>query len=334
MSCSSRRSWPRASARIAGRRRDPRSPARAAASSRPTTCGTWTSRSCPCIARARSGSGRCTPDPRTSTPTSAPPATASRSTSSRMPHPTTQVRFTYASESDHARLPVRRRHDDRGWLRCARPDGERRYLHAVRALRRALERASDPHAGSGAVFDLGSNALRRAGWTSADAAGLPIFPGLVRWDEVQAGAIDHAIRFTADCTSRHYLWPARHQAGVANPRCPPMGARFRLKAGFKLEGFSRPARVILTAMKHYGLILADNGSDWYFQGEVNPNWTYALMDALKRVPAGGVRGGGRVGLQGGAEHGCLRLRSRLPAPRDLVGHERPGSSRRSADPPG
>lgn len=142
-----------------------------------------------------------------------------------------------------------------------------------------------PSAGSGAIFDLGSNALRPAGWTSADAAGLPIFPGLVRYDEVQAGAIDHAIRFTVACTSRHYLWPARHEAGSANANCPPMGARFRLKPTFKTASFSPDARVVLRAMKHYGLILADNGSDWYFQGTLDPGWSNSLLDQLKQIPA-------------------------------------------------
>jgi hypothetical protein len=144
----------------------------------------------------------------------------------------------------------------------------------------------DPEAGSGAVFDLSSNALRPAGWTSADAAGLPIFPGLVRWDEVQAGEIDHAIRFTVGCTSRRYVWPARHQAGVADRRCPPMGARFRLKGGFDLSGFGPNARVVLRAMQRYGVIVADNGSDWYFQGTVDDGWTNGLLDQLKQVPAG------------------------------------------------
>jgi hypothetical protein len=143
----------------------------------------------------------------------------------------------------------------------------------------------DPTAGSGAVFDLSSNALRPAGWTSADAAGLPIFPGLVRWDEVQAGEIDHAIRFTVSCTSRRYVWPARHQAGQSDRRCPPMGARFRLKGGYDLSGFGADAKVILRAMKRYGLIVADNGSDWYFQGTRDGGWTNGLLDQLKRVPA-------------------------------------------------
>jgi hypothetical protein len=145
----------------------------------------------------------------------------------------------------------------------------------------------NPTAGSGAIFHLGSNALRPAGWTSADAAGLPIFPGLVRYDEVFGpnGGIHHALRFTVGCTRRSYVWPARHQAGVANPACPPMGARFRLRAAFDLTGYSPRAQIVLRAMKRYGMIVADNGSDWYFQGAVDPRWTYSFVDQLKRVPA-------------------------------------------------
>ena len=122
-------------------------------------------------------------------------------------------------------------------------------LYELFAVRR---NGGHPTAGSGAIFDLGSNALRPAGWTSADAAGLPIFPGLVRYDEVfgpNAG-IHHAIRFTVGCTSHRYLWPARHQAGVADPRCPPMGARFRLRAGYDISGFSFPARIVLLSLIH------------------------------------------------------------------------------------
>lgn len=147
----------------------------------------------------------------------------------------------------------------------------------------------DPTAGSGAVFDLGSNDLRPAGWTSADAAGLPTLPGLVRFDEVQAGEIDHAIRFTVACTSRRYVWPARHQAGNADDRCPPMGARFRLKGGFRMAGFSADAKVVLRAMQRYGMIVADNGNDWYFQGTVDDGWTNALLGQLKQVPAGAFK---------------------------------------------
>lgn len=144
-----------------------------------------------------------------------------------------------------------------------------------------------PTAGSGAIFGLGSNALRPAGWTSADAAGLPILPGLVRYDEVLGPepGIHHALRFTVSCTSRRYVWPARHQAGVDDPRCPPMGARFRLRRSFDVGGYSPAARIVLRAMKRHGLIVADNGSDWFFQGSVDPRWTYAFVDELKRIPA-------------------------------------------------
>ena len=144
-----------------------------------------------------------------------------------------------------------------------------------------------PTAGSGAIFDLNANGpLRPAGWTSADAAGLPIFPGLVRYDEVQAGAINHAIRFTTVRTDRSYLWPARHQAGNAsNPNYPPMGARFRLKASYNISSYSPQAQVILTAMKHYGVILADNGSDWFFTGTEDSRWGDDVLNGLKSVPA-------------------------------------------------
>ena len=142
-------------------------------------------------------------------------------------------------------------------------------------------------AGSGAIWDLRSNALRPAGWTSADAAGLPILAGLVRLDEVQAGLVDHAIRVTASRTDRSYLWPARHHAGAANdPNLPPMGARFRLKASFDVSGFRADTRAILNAMKRYGVIVADNGSDWFFTGTAEDGWATAMLDQLKTIPAG------------------------------------------------
>lgn len=143
-----------------------------------------------------------------------------------------------------------------------------------------------PTAGSGAVFDLNSNALRPSTWTSADAAGLPIFPGLIRYDEIAAGAFNHAIRFTVQRTDKSFLWPARHQAGSRkDPSLPPMGARFRLKAGFDASGYSPRARVVITALQRYGLILADNGSDWFFQGTLDDRWDDGLLDELKRLPA-------------------------------------------------
>ncbi len=142
-------------------------------------------------------------------------------------------------------------------------------------------------AGSGATWNLRSNTLRPAGFTSADAAGLPILPGLVNYNEVASRAMDHAIRFTADCTQESYLWPARHEAGQSNPSCPPMGARFRLNASFTLPASqcSSFCQTVLTTMKTYGLILADNGSNWYFQGTADTRWTYTEVDQLKAIPA-------------------------------------------------
>ncbi|OJV88481.1 MAG: hypothetical protein BGO39_17720 [Chloroflexi bacterium 54-19] len=128
-------------------------------------------------------------------------------------------------------------------------------------------------AGSGAIFDLTSNALRPAGWTSADAAGLPIFPGLFRYDEVASGSINHALRFTIDNTRDSYIWPARHQASnSSNQNYPPMGQRFRLKANFDISGYPADVKVILTALKTYGMFVADNGSNWYLSGAPDPRW--------------------------------------------------------------
>src|SRR5258708_6457254 len=146
--------------------------------------------------------------------------------------------------------------------------------------------ATGSTAGSGATWNLTGNALRPAGWTSADAAGLPIFPGLLRLEEVNSGSIRHAIRFTAQQTDRSYLWPARHQAGAASdPSLPPMGARFRLRAGFDMSRFSAATQVVLKAMQHYGLILADNGSNWYFQGAAETGWSDTIISELTPIPS-------------------------------------------------
>ncbi len=141
-------------------------------------------------------------------------------------------------------------------------------------------------AGSGAVWDLSSNALRPAGWTSADAAGLPILPGLVRYDEVASGHIDHALRFTAPDTSPDWVWPARHKASDSgDPNLPPMGQRFRLKSDFDTSGFAAPVRVILEALKNYGMMLADNGGPWYISGAPDSRWNDdVLVSQLRRVP--------------------------------------------------
>jgi hypothetical protein len=158
--------------------------------------------------------------------------------------------------------------------------------------------ARRPTAGSGAIWHLGSNKLRPASWTSADAAGLPILPGLLNFRQVQQAVrtgtpITHAIRFTADRTRTAFIWPARHQAGSSSSAgLPPMGARFRLKAGFPVARFCKnsapdckDAKAILTEMQHYGLILADNGSNWFFQGTAQPRWPDALIALLKQIPA-------------------------------------------------
>lgn len=138
--------------------------------------------------------------------------------------------------------------------------------------------------GSGAIFDLGSNALRPAGLTSADAAGLPILPGLVRYDEVLAGRITHALRFTAQDTQRAYIWPARHHASdIVDPNVPPMGARVRLKASVDISRYSPQVQVILTAIREYGMFLADNGSDWYMSGVPDARWDNDMLRQLAAI---------------------------------------------------
>lgn len=142
------------------------------------------------------------------------------------------------------------------------------------------------HAASGAVFDFASNALRPDTWTSADAAGLPIFPGLVRYDEVQRGAINHALRFTVARSQRGFIHPATHQAGYSDdPALPPMGLRVRLKSSFDTSGYSGASRVVLDALKRYGMLLADNGADWFITGAPDPRWNDQDLYQLKTVPA-------------------------------------------------
>jgi hypothetical protein len=199
--------------------------------------------------------------------------------------PRRRIRFTYADESDPGPYPFGPNTPIEGGSdrHALVIDRDACILYELFA---ADWNDGEPTAGSGAIFDLRSNRLRPDGWTSADAAGLPIFPGLVRFDEVEAGAIRHAIRFTAPQTRDAHVWPARHDASDLEAwRYPPMGTRFRLKAGFSLEGFSEDARVILRAMKRYGLMLADNGTEWYFQGTPDDRWTNDLLDELKSVPA-------------------------------------------------
>ena len=203
-----------------------------------------------------------------------------------------RIHFLYADESDPGPYPFSGRTPIEGGSTAA---GDRHAL-MVDPSTCMLYELYDAHyhpggastAGSGAIWSLRSNRLRPAGWTSADAAGLPILPGLVDYDEVMSGRIDHAIRFTAQTTDTRYVWPARHEAGsVTDPSYPPMGARFRLDARFTLPSSrcARPCQSVLRAMKTYGLILADNGSSWFFQGTADRRWTSTMVDQLKQIPA-------------------------------------------------
>jgi hypothetical protein len=199
------------------------------------------------------------------------------------------VSFEYADESDPGPYPIPPSAPIEGGGDAG---GDRHVLVVEQGSCRLHElfaayRQADGswRAGSGAVWDLRSNALRPDGWTSADAAGLPILPGLVRREEVESGAIEHALRFTAVRTRRAHVWPARHDASSnVDPNVPPMGQRFRLKASFDLSGFSRDTRVMLRAMQTYGLILADNGSNWYVSGTSHPAWDNDVLNPeLRRV---------------------------------------------------
>jgi hypothetical protein len=212
-----------------------------------------------------------------------------------------RVKFTYASESYRGLYPFGPSTPIEGGKNAG---GDRHAIMVNKTtctLYELWEAQYSPRgstAGSGAMWHLTSNALRPAGWTSADAAGLPILPGLLDYAQVEAAVrtgkpITHAIRFTAEVTRSSYLWPARHEAGSGlSENLPPMGARFRLKASFSVarfcrnsEKYCRDAKAILVEMQNYGLILADNGSNWFFQGSAYPQWPDALVSLLKLIPA-------------------------------------------------
>jgi hypothetical protein len=212
-------------------------------------------------------------------------------------HPLVHVKFLYSSESDHVRYPLGSDTKIEGGKNAS---GDRHAIVVDKTDCRDFEtwdtrdEARGWTAGSGAVWSLTNNKLRfkpglnlgPSGLTSADAAGLPILPGLLRPSEVKAGFVDHAIRFTAPVTSEHFIWPAEHEAGSKRSLdFPPMGARFRLRASFPLTGYSRATKVVLRAMKTYGLILADNGSPWYFQGAASTAWSNTMISELKTIPA-------------------------------------------------
>jgi hypothetical protein len=204
--------------------------------------------------------------------------------------PVTNITFQYASESDSGPYPFTATTPIEGGPNA---DGDR---HAIMVnsqtctlyeLYDATYSAKGSTAGSGAIWSLTSDALRPAGWTSADAAGLPIGPLLVNYDQAASNTLHHAIRMTAACTQNTYLWPARHEAGQDNASCPPMGARFRLNASFTLPASSCGVycQNILRTMKTYGLIVADNGSNWFFQGTADTRWTDTQVNQLKQIPA-------------------------------------------------
>jgi hypothetical protein len=203
--------------------------------------------------------------------------------------PRSRVSFEYASESDKGPYPIPRGVKIEGGTNA---DGDRHALLLDKDRCRLYELfALYPRpgggwrAGSGAIFDLRSNRLRPAGWTSADAAGLAILPGLARFDEVKRGRIDHALRFTVSRTRRAYVYPARHFASdLTDPALPPMGLRLRLKASFDTRSFPRQTRIVLQALKRYGMIVADNGSDWYVSGAPDPRWSNDQLHTLHRVP--------------------------------------------------
>jgi hypothetical protein len=197
--------------------------------------------------------------------------------------PRDRISFDYADESDRVPYPIPANvHIEGGSDRHAiLVDKSACRLYELFALQRT---ASGWAAGSGATWNLRSNKLRPAGWTSADAAGLPIFPGLARYDEVARGVIDHALRFTAERTRRAYVYPARHYAASSDdPSLPPMGLRVRLKAGVDISGFPRQARIVLQALKTYGMILADNGSSWYISGAPDPHWSNDALHTIGRI---------------------------------------------------
>jgi len=202
--------------------------------------------------------------------------------------PKVPVSFDYADESDPGPYPIPPDAPREGG---ANGSGDRHVLvidqdhWKLYELFAATPQGSGWHAASGAVFDLSSDTLRPAGWTSADAAGLAIFPGLVRYDEaVVQGAIKHALRFTVVHSRRAYVSPARHFASsLTDPNLPPMGMRVRLKAGFDVTPFPPEVRVILTALKKYGMFVADNGSNWLISGAPDPRWNDSNLSTLRQV---------------------------------------------------
>ncbi|GCE31379.1 hypothetical protein KDA_68630 [Dictyobacter alpinus] len=201
--------------------------------------------------------------------------------------PGVPVQFDYAGESEPGPYPVPTTTAIEGG---AQSSGDRHVLVIQSGTCKLYEMFSSYpqgtgwHAGSGAVWNLTTNDLRPQGWTSADAAGLPILPGLARYDEVASGAINHALRFTANATQKAFVWPARHFASSnSDPNLPPMGLRMRLKANIDISAYPPQTRIVLTALKRYGMILADNGSSWFVGGAPDDRWINDDLASLRSI---------------------------------------------------
>lgn len=198
------------------------------------------------------------------------------------------VEFEYADESDRVAYPIPENPKIEGGIES---DGDRHLIVLDPANEKLYElyhvsknQKGSWSAGSGAVFDLRSNTLRPEGWTSADAAGLPIMPGLLRYAELASGSIEHALRFTASRTQKAFVWPATHFASsTSDPNLPPMGVRLRLRSDFDESSFPADCQIILRCLKKYGMFLADNGSSWFISGEPDERWNNDTLHQLSRV---------------------------------------------------
>lgn len=231
--------------------------------------------------------------------------------------PLVEIEYTaYGNESDLGPYPIP---SDAPIEGSSEFDGDRHVLVLQQGschlyeLYRAFPADNGWEAESGANYDLASHALRPAGWTSADAAGLPILPGLVRYDEVAAGEINHALRMTAEYTQRAYIWPARHFASdITDPAYPPMGLRLRLRSDFPVDRYSPQIQVILRAMQRYGLILADNGSPWFVSGAPDDRWDNDLLNELKELQGSDFEAVDTSSLQLDADSGQVRQPNSTP----------------------
>ncbi|WP_329378077.1 hypothetical protein OG625_08960 [Streptomyces sp. NBC_01351] len=234
-------------------------------------------------------------------------------TVSDSPVPETKVTLDYPEESETSGYRIPR---DARIENGPASDGDRHVIVWDRDLCKAYElfdaQQEDVdawHAGSGAIFDLRSNDLRPDGWTSADAAGLAILPGLVRYEEAAAGRIDHAIRITVPRSDQSYVWPARHQAGAAaDESLPPMGLRLRLKGSVDTSELAPQAKAVAEALKKYGAIVADNGSAWFISGEEHPGWDNSQLDGLKDFKGSDFEAVDASGLQQSPDSGAVAPR--------------------------